>query len=145
MNDPAVLKTKLAEFTSGETAEQKLAALQVKNIAAKMPIPALEVKRYLFVTDGLWAEIRNAGTLNAQMMIDALGTFPQFDLSDQQNIAAVNAVLDGLIADTQVPSFTAESGHKAAILALEDVLQSWADQNWPGLTLQDIYNAEAMQ
>lgn len=137
-----LLQTKVAEFVGGETRAQIMTALNNKVDTGYIPIPVDEVRRYLFI-NMLWLEIKAAGTISAQMMIDALASFPEFDLSDAANLAAINVVLDGLVSDELVPSFNVT--HKSNILALGTKMLSWADQNWPGdVTEDDLIYVEGM-
>lgn len=134
MPDRALLNQKIqADFTQGETPVQIRDALNTKDISVRVPIPTVEIERYLIIND-LWLPIKDSTEIVARVTIDALTKFDQLSVDNTETYNKLTQMLDGLIIAGLI-----SSTNKTEILAMGDAMQSWADQNWDGdVTLWDV-------
>ena len=134
MPDRALLNQKIqTDFTQGETPAQIRDALNTKDIAVRVPIPTVDIERYLIIKD-LWLPIKDSTETVARVTIGALAKFDQLSVNNSETNAKLTQMLDGLIAAGLL-----SSTNKTEIMAMGDAMQSWADQNWNGdVTLRDV-------
>lgn len=134
MPNRALLNAKIAsDFTQGETVIQIRDALNTKDIAVRVPIPTVDIERYLIIKD-LWLLIKDSTETVARATIDALAKFDQLSVDNTETYNKLTQMLDGLIV-----SGLLSSTNKTEILAMGDTMRSWADQNWNGdVTLFDV-------
>jgi len=110
---------------SAMTDEQVANSLNAKVIASKRPIPVHDIQQYLMLVD-LLLPIEAGSSDACQVATRALALFDQFDISNPMIEAKLTNILDGLVADTLIPGFTATN--KAAVLAMGDTTISRADE-----------------
>lgn len=115
-----------------------LEILHRKDILAKGSVTSHDIRQYLMLQD-LLLSIESSTAIAGLATARALEVFPVFDLSNPVILAKFEAVLDGLVAETLIPDFTAQ--HKADLLALGDVLVSRADQIGYPVTVETIAQA----
>jgi len=136
MTDYAVLQAKITADHAGDTDEEIVIALNNKNITGKQPIESYEIKRYMFLKN-CWISVKKGSSVAAEMAVDGLEFFERFDIRISENEVALSNVLDDLVSDTLIPEFQAE--HKAGILALGVIMESWADRNYKrDVTIKDV-------
>ena len=100
-------------------------ALNVKTIPAKGSVTTHDIRQYLMLVD-LLLVIENTPTPTCIATKRALEVFPVFDLANPWVLDKFTQILDGLIAESLIPTFT--ETHKATILSMADVLTSRAEQ-----------------
>lgn len=150
MDLPALKAELTADPASIGYAGQSDAAV-VSLIVAKaraMPIQAVDVRRYLLVTDR-WPEIVRVArfgdasadkTRAAIRMVEALAGLPEFDMSVPAYAAAIGGGLDALVAASLIGP-----EDKAVILALGDGRRSrCAELGWPEVSAADVAAARAL-
>ncbi len=136
MIDDAALKAKIDADHVGESDEDIIEVLNVKNLVGKKPIKSEDIIDYLFLFF-LHTPIKRSTSEAAETARDGLQRYEQFDILVPEKEAALIRVLDDLVAEAGLPGFTAE--HKTGILKLGEVMQSWADQNSErDITIQDL-------
>lgn len=132
------LSGELAPFISSGDDAAILAILTRKDIPAKKPVTAHDIRQYLMLVDLLLPiEASNADTCIATKR--ALEVFESFDLRNPVILAKFTQILDGLVAETLIPDFTEQ--HKADILSLGDTMISRVGQLGITVTIQDIAQA----
>ena len=124
MNNSSDLLAEIQANYAASSPTETIAGLNAKTIAAKTPIPAIEVKRYLRAVRKMTA-IELSVLSIAKEFIGALQDIPSFDTENTTYNATITAVLDELISAELIAS-----GDKTAILALADINKSWSDINW---------------
>lgn len=117
------------------TDEEVANALNDSVIAAKQPIQSVSIRRYAMLV-GFWLEMKRSASDEAEIAMDALAEFDQFDINDPLVEATFIGILDGLIADSSIPAFTARQ--KATILAMGDTTISRAEELGIRVTTADI-------
>lgn len=132
------LASELATLISAGDDSAILAVLSRKDIPAKRPVTAHDIRQYLMLADLLLPiEASNAATCVATKR--ALEVFESFDLRNPVILAKFTQILDGLVAETLIPDFTEQ--HKADILSLGDTMISRVGQLGITVTIQDIAQA----
>jgi len=122
------------------TDAELLLHLNEVNITAVQDIRTVDIKQYLIVTGKILAI--NASTEPAALLtVEALKEFDSFDMSDQANVAALNAQMDGLIAAGLLVA-----GDKAFILAMGEKTISRSMQIGLGaVTMGDVTAARRLK
>ena len=143
MIDSDLLKTKMQADHAGKSEEDTVSALNVKDIPDKQPIESSKIKERLFIL-GCWVEIKRSRSESAEAMIDGLVMFPQIDIKDSAVELVWTKILDGLVADTEVPSFKIE--HKTEILSMGDILVNWGEKNFGrDVLIKDVVSVKRLE
>lgn len=141
--DYVALKNELAlPAYAGMTDLEAAVAINAKS--RPLPVPSIDVKRYLHVV-GKWAGVKQAalhGTGASQLaaisLVDALADIGTFDLQNATYLAAITARLDELVTAGLITS-----ENKTAVLELGNNRRSRAEElGWfVGVGVGDISNA----
>ena len=117
------IKLETAEMLELADDDVRKAALE-SDVVIKISLSSHDIKKYLMMS-GVWLPIKKSTSDNAEIAIDSLTEFTDFDVSDSAVLAVLVSVLDGLVVD--VTEFT--EVHKSTILSFGDSTTSWAKQN----------------
>jgi len=112
-------------------------ALNRKDIPSAGRITSHDIRQYLMLHDLLLA-IEHSNTPTCIATKRALEVFPVFALDISYIYAKFVQVLDGLVAETQIPDFTAQ--HKTELLGLAATTVSRAEQLGIYVTNKDVIN-----
>lgn len=120
-----VLSVEIAPLVTAGDVEGILAALTRKDISVYGKVSSHDIKQY-FSLIGLRLPIINSTSPTCKEVTQALIDFDTFDLSIPMILVKFTAILDGLVADTIIPTFTETD--KATILGMANVVISRIDQ-----------------
>ncbi|MDD5272206.1 MAG: hypothetical protein PHU14_05755 [Methylovulum sp.] len=121
------LAAEIAPFIASGDDGLIAAIMNRADIVQKGKLSSHDIRQYFMLKDLLLAIEGNAETSPVcKATVRALEIFPVFDLSIDYILAKFEAMMDGLIADTFVPHFTATD--KAILLTMADTTISRAGQ-----------------
>jgi len=119
-----ILKTELDDISYVNLTNIECAnTLNTKNILSKKSISTSSIKQYLMLAN-LWLVTKHSSAESAEVAIDALNNFSEFDVNDTNILAMLTTVLSNLESD--ITNFT--NTHTQTILGLGDVYISRAQE-----------------
>jgi len=130
-----LLQLKIAENPTLNDAEL-LALLKVEDIHVKGNVQTSDLEIYL-IANGLWLGFKLNTAPAIEIARDSLVLFsPEIDIQKYQLL--FESMIQGLVDEL---TFAFDSTNQTEVLAMTDRMESWTQQNTPGLTEGDIARA----